>query len=108
MLTTSQVDILVDAVPMLLLVFLLFGGFDVVSDLIQKWMSSRERVKLAALKARRAEALARMSEQDRRLIALSDKKLLTENMPDWLDPDDPDDVAAWKRARAEVVPRQRS
>jgi hypothetical protein len=59
------------------------------------WVESRERVRRDELRTRRVEAFAKMGDAER--------KLLAESMPDWIDSDDPAEVAAWKKARAELA-----
>lgn len=77
------------------LVLIAFG--EGISRIVREMVKSRERVKLAEQQTRRVEAFAKLSEAER--------KLLLEEMPDWLNPDDPGDVAGWKKARGEVAVR---
>jgi hypothetical protein len=59
------------------------------------WLGARALLKQQEHQTRRIEALALMDEPAR--------NRLLETMPDWLDRDDPDDVEAWKKARAETL-----
>jgi hypothetical protein len=59
------------------------------------WLGARALLKQQEHQTRRIEALALMDEPAR--------NRLLERMPDWLDRDDPDDVEAWKKARAETL-----
>lgn len=63
--------------------------------LIKQWLKNRKELKAEELKTRRIEALAKMS-------AEGQKKLLDE-VPDWIDKSDPDEVRAWQAARGEVL-----
>lgn len=82
-----------------LFILIVFGGFEHLVGLVKKVIESRERVKLADLATRRVEAMSRMTDAER--------KLLVEHMPDWLDPENPNDVEQWKNANAEVSGRKR-
>lgn len=74
---------------------LLVGLSDEIVRLLTAWMRHRAEIRKEEHQTRRIEALARMDEPAR--------SRLLETMPDWLDREDPDDVEAWKKARAETL-----
>ena len=59
------------------------------------WLRHRAALEQQEHQTRRIEALALMDEPAR--------NRLLETMPDWLDREDPEDVEAWKKARAETL-----
>ena len=81
---------LAGALPMILFLFLTFGG----GNLISQWLENRKQLKIEEQKTRRIEAMASMSREGQ-------AKLL-EQVPDWIDKGDPEELAAWKAARAEL------
>jgi hypothetical protein len=58
------------------------------------WLESRERLKRDEMLTRRMEAFAKLTGAEQRLLA--------QTMPNWLNPNDPSDVEAWKKAHAEI------
>jgi len=78
--------------------FLLLAGFGTgVATLIQQWMENRHKRQLKELDVRKVEALASMGDRER--------QLLLDQMPDWIDADDPAEVEAFKQARKEAIRR---
>lgn len=75
----------------ILLLSLIWAGERVFTALIEK----RRQTAIQEQKAKQLQALASLDDVGR-------QKLL-ELMPDWLDPDDPDEVEAWKAARRETL-----
>ena len=66
-----------------------------VNGWVSTWQEHRAEARQEEFQLRRLEILSKMDEPSRqRLIA---------SMPDWLDPDDKEDLEAWKKARAEVI-----
>jgi len=70
------------------------GGLEEARRMLMAYLTHQRELKQQEHQTRRIEALALMDEPAR--------NRLLETMPDWLDRDDPDDVEAWKRARAET------
>lgn len=86
---------LLNPITLLFLTLLLGGLGSGLATLISQWMKDRRAVQLEEQKTRRIEALAKMDETGR--------QRLLETMPEWLDPDDPGDIEAWKQARRETI-----
>jgi hypothetical protein len=62
-----------------------------VTGLAAWWIRHHYAYKLAELETRKIEAQAKVEAN----------RMLT-GAPSWLDPDDPNDLAAWRRARGEM------
>ena len=76
----------------LTLMFGVTGPF--VSPLVARWLKDRKQLRLEEMKTRRIEAMAKMSQKGQ-------QKLL-EQVPDWSDKGDPEELDAWKAVRAEL------
>lgn len=68
-----------------------------VYNLIDRWFQRRHEYNLKSLETRKLEALAKMGDKER--------ELLLEQMPEWIDRNDPKEVEAFKQARREAVSR---
>jgi len=75
----------------LLALFAIWGVERVLVNIVK----GHTKVRLASHRTRRIEALAQMDDAAR--------QRLIESMPEWLDPEDPDDVEGWRQARSETL-----
>jgi hypothetical protein len=78
-----------------LIVSTIMVGFAFLFVTVMRLSRDHVRLRLEEHKTRRLEALAGMDD--------APLARLLETMPDWLDPNDPVDVEAWKKARTETL-----
>jgi hypothetical protein len=89
--------ILLNPITMIVILLLLGSLGGGIAALIQQWMENHHKRQLKELDVRKVEALASMGDRER--------QLLLDQMPDWIDADDPAEIEAFKQARKEAIRR---
>ena len=89
---TTIIGVIIFGGLILILMFGVAGPF--VSPLVARWLKDRKQLRLEEMKTRRIEAMAKMSQ--------AGQAKLLDQVPDWIDKSDQEELNAWKAARAEM------